>query len=298
MPAFSAPPMSSPGTPTIRSPKALPPMLPMASEAPKPSPVSGASPMPGEFWLHSELPVALRPVAEPSRTWTTPWSTVVTPSSSGTPIARSAATEPPRSPTASEEPKRSPASGLSAMPGEYWLQVCEPVPVSPVAVPLRTCTMPASVAGPDILVGHADHQLARHRGGVEVAGGKRRAEVVARLGVVADPRRGLRPLLAPRRGQAARAPVEDVHRAGAAVLARRADREVGEAIAVEVAHSQGPAEVVAGLSVVSDSGGVLRPELRARRGEPGRAARRGRGRRRRRSSRPARRSRGRRSRRR
>ena len=42
-----------------------------------------------EFWLHSELPVALRPVAEPSRTWTTPESTVVAPSSSGTPIARS-----------------------------------------------------------------------------------------------------------------------------------------------------------------------------------------------------------------
>ena len=41
MPAFPAAPMSSPGTPTIRSPKALPPTLPMASEAPKPSPVSG-----------------------------------------------------------------------------------------------------------------------------------------------------------------------------------------------------------------------------------------------------------------
>ena len=47
MPAFSAAPMSSPGTPTTRSPKALPPTLPIASEAPKPSPVSGASPMPG-----------------------------------------------------------------------------------------------------------------------------------------------------------------------------------------------------------------------------------------------------------
>ena len=35
-------------------------------------PSSAASPTPVEFWLHSELPVALSPVAEPSRTWTTP----------------------------------------------------------------------------------------------------------------------------------------------------------------------------------------------------------------------------------
>ena len=49
----------------------------------------------------------------------------------------------------------------------------------------------------------------------------------------------------------------------------RADREVGKAVAIEIAGRQGVAELVVGLGCVQHAGNVLVPELIAGRGKAG-----------------------------
>ena len=66
------------------------------------------------------------------------------------------------------------------------------------------------------------------------------------------------PELVARGGEAGRRPVEHVDRAGVRdasdVLAGHADRQVVEAVAVEVAGRKGTAECVTGLRGASDAG--------------------------------------------
>ena len=247
----------------------------MASEAPKPSPSSAESPTPGGVLApqraagrghaggraEQDVDDAVRP-------------STAAPSSSGTPIARSATAEPPRLPTASEEPKRSPASALSAMPAESWLQVCEPVPVSP----RRGAPQDMDDAGvgrrPDVLVGHADHQLDRRAWSCR--GCRRRAS--RRSG--RRPRGRRRPRSRPAstagcpsrsgrsRSRRARGPRRAPSFSPGAPIARSAKPSP-----LKLPTASDAAEIVAVLGGVGDPDRVLRPELRARRADPGRAAR-------------------------
>src|SRR5262249_28750197 len=98
----------------------------------------------------------------------------------------------------------------------------------------------------DFLPRNADGEIAEAVA-VEVAGGERAAEAVAGLGRAAE--LALVPELVVVVGQARRAAVQDVDRAGVEdrpdVLARHTDREIGEAVVVEVAGDGGGAEAIA-----------------------------------------------------
>ena len=111
-------------------------------------------------------------------------------------------------------------------------------------------TAPASRSRPDVLAGHADRQVVEAVV-VEVADGEGVAEAVAALGGVEDAGAVLVPELVARGGEAARRPVEHVDRAGVRrrpdVLAGHADRQVVEAVVVEVAGGEGAAEAVVHL---------------------------------------------------
>ena len=106
------------------------------------------------------------------------------------------------------------------------------------------------------------------------------SEQIAGFGHVQDAGAVLMPDLIARGGQAVRRPKEDRGRAGVhdrpEVLAGRADRQVVEAVVVEVARGQDVAEEVAGLGGALDAGDVLVPELVAECGEAARRARRAR----------------------
>src|SRR5262245_59802859 len=101
-------------------------------------------------------------------------------------------------------------------------------------------------------------------------------EPVPRLGEVRNAGAVLLPALAAGRGQAVGRAVEHLDRAGILdgpqvtdrqVLARDADREVGLAVAVEVAPGERGAELVVLLDGVLDEGTVLVPELAAGRAQ-------------------------------
>ena len=119
--------------------------------------------------------------------------------------------------------------------------------------------------------------LARHPGAqvviavaVQIARGKRCTELVAGLGGVGHAAAALAERLGPGRRQPRGGAVEDVHgpRVGsrAGVLAGRAERQVGEPVAVEVAGRERGAEPIARLGGPAES--VLVPDLVAGIGQP------------------------------
>src|SRR5690349_2415443 len=93
------------------------------------------------------------------------------------------------------------------------------------------------------------------------------------LGIVQDGSGPLVPELVVGSGQPTARTVEDVHRArihdASDILFRHADRQVGEAVAVEITGRHGAPEVVSLLGTVLESGRVLTPDLAVRIREAG-----------------------------
>ena len=167
-------------------------------------------------------------------TLTAPTS-VETRSSPGTPTARSANPSASKSPTVSAQPKRSFIAAVSSTPGESWLQSWLLPEPNPVAVPYSTWTTPA----PRVLV-RAAHRQVGVAVSVEVTGGEAEAEPVAGLAVAEDARAALAPeLVVERREAVGGRAVDHVDHARvrepADVLVRHADRQVADAVSVEVA---------------------------------------------------------------
>ena len=99
--------------------------------------------------------------------------------SAGTPTARSACQSPFRSPAASAAPNESLVSAVSLIPALFWCQSWLAAELRPAPEPWITLAAPAPASGPDTLPGHAGDQVAVTVA-VEVAGGERGAEPVAR----------------------------------------------------------------------------------------------------------------------
>src|SRR6266536_2028266 len=106
---------------------------------------------------------------------------------------------------------------------------------------------------------------------MRVTGGQSTAEEVARLCAEGHPGAVLGEDLAAGAGKAAGRPVQDVHGARvtdeADILAGDADRQISEAVVVEVAARQRITEEVAGLSAAAHARGVLGEDLASSTGE-------------------------------
>src|SRR6266508_4170216 len=262
-PAPAMSPSCSP-TPTARSAKlSLSKSPAVSAKTPKASPGSATPGTPGLFWVNSWLPIPVSPSAEPRRVLTAPASSAA-PTSSALPTARSTKRSPSKSPTAKAMPRLSPNSAAPGTPGLSWVNSWLPIPVSPPADPESTLTAPPRSLAPKSSRG-ADGQV-DEAVAVEVASADRDAEVVVRLGAADHPGAVLGEQLAPGTRQPASGAVQHVHGPrvddGAHVLQRHPDRQVGEAIAVEVANRQRITEAVAELSGPRHPG-VLREELAA-----------------------------------
>src|SRR5918999_5797527 len=124
---------------------------------------------------------------------------------------------------------------------------------------------------PDILEFDADGEV-REAIAVEVACGDAPAELIVRSRFLGDAAGGLRPGLVARGGQPARRSVDHVDAPGLAaardVFERRADSEVGIAVAIEIGARHRPSEVVPCLRTVGDPWRILGPELAGVRPQP------------------------------
>src|SRR6266511_3683722 len=259
-----------------------------ASASPRKSSNSTLSGTPGVSWVNSWLPIPVSPPADPGSTLTAPANSKEPTVSPSTPTARSTKPSSPKAPAASAMPNPSRNSALSSTPGLSWVNSWLPapgtpglswvnswlpIPVSPPADPESTLTAPPRSLAPKSSRG-ADGQV-DEAVAVEVASAEHVAEVVVRLGAADHPGAVLGEQLAPGTRQPASGAVQHVHGPrvddGAHVLQRHPDRQVGEAIAVEVANRQRITEAVAELSGPRHPG-VLREELAAGTRQPARGA--------------------------
>src|SRR5262245_10082242 len=132
-PASATADTSSPGAPTARSTKPSPLKSPAASACPNRSPASELPRTSGLFWVSNWLPIACSLPAVPYSTVTAPART--SPTSPGTPTARSVNPSPLKSPVASAAPNWSSDSALLPTPNLSWCRYWLPYPGTPWGLP-------------------------------------------------------------------------------------------------------------------------------------------------------------------
>ena len=228
--------------------------------------------MPALSWCQIWLPVAVRPAADPRSTLTAPAFAIAPTSSPRAPIARSSKPSLLKSPTARASPKRSPVSATLSMPALSWCQNWLPVAVRPAADPRSTLTAPALATVPTSSPGAPTARSSKPSLSKSPTA-KALPNASPLSATLATPALSWCQIWSPVAVRPARRPAQHVDRAGVRdrpdVLAAHADRQVVEAVVVEVAAGQGAGEAVIQLRGALDAGDILVPELVARGGEAG-----------------------------